>query len=228
MPLKDDKTTIRYDRGTPILYELADRIGVTVSTQVYGSHIYFHTIVRNFRENAIHAEDTSVFLQEHNAEGNENPKVYRAEEYYQQRRGQIIAGQVLMAVSAALSTANAGYSTSRTSGYYSAYGQSRNRYYRGYGYYSATTYTYDSAKAAMERDIAFSNVRDYVNGTNQELDYLRNTLFYPSDIDSGAEYYGIIVADFGATSNSTLKLSMEIEGVPFLFTFQKEQINYGD
>ena len=79
----------------------------------------------------------------------------------------------------------------------------------------------------MEREIAFSNVREYINGTNAELDYLQNTLFYPSDVDSNGEYFGIIVADLGKAANAEMTLSIDFAGVPFKFTFQKQQISYG-
>ena len=78
----------------------------------------------------------------------------------------------------------------------------------------------------MEREIAFSNVREYINGTNAELDYLQNTLFYPSDVDSNGEYFGIIVADFGKAADTEMTLNMDFGGVPFRFTFQKQQISY--
>jgi predicted peptidase len=80
----------------------------------------------------------------------------------------------------------------------------------------------------MEREIAFANVRDYVNGTNMELEYLQNTLFYPSDIDPGNEYYGIIISEFGKSSDSAMRLSFSFADVPFRFSFEKQQIKYGN
>jgi hypothetical protein len=224
VPQADEDTTVRYNRGNQIANALKDRVGVSVSTDVVGNLIYFHIIVKNFREQNLYVDDTSAQLTE---EGLVDPftdsiRVYRADEYYQKRHGEIVAGQVLMALSAVMSTANAGRSTSHTTVYYG-----RNRYYRGYGTYSYTTYTYDSARAAMEREVAFANVRDYVNGTNMELEYLQNTLFYPSDVDPGDEYYGIIISEFGKTDDSKMTLSLVLGSVPFRFTFEKQKLQYG-
>jgi hypothetical protein len=229
LPQEDLDNTIKYTRGTQVLYALKDQIGVAITSEVNVDRIYFQLVVRNFRDSSLYLDDSSVKLSEIDATeaAPVDLKVYRADEYYQLRRKQIVTAQVLMAVSAAMSTANAGNSTSYTRGNYSAYGHTRNNYYRGYGSYSSTTYTYDSAKAAMEREIAFSNVRDYVNGTNAELDYLHNTLFYPSDIDSNGEYFGIVVAELGKAANTQMTLRMNFAGVPFKCTFQKQQVDYG-
>jgi hypothetical protein len=223
VPQGDEDTTIRYNRGNQIANALKDRIGVSVSADVVGNLIYFHIIVKNFREQNLYVDDASAQLTE---EGLVDPfsgnrRVYRADEYYQKRQGEIVAGQIIMALSAVMSTANAGRSTSHTTVYYG-----RNRYYRGYGTYSYTTYTYDSARAAMEREVAFANVRDYVNGTNMELEYLQNTLFYPSDVDPGSEYYGIVISEFGKTDDSKMTLSLVFGNVPFRFTFEKQKLQY--
>jgi hypothetical protein len=228
LPQADQDTSIKYDRGAPVLSALKDQIGVAVSSQVKGDHIYFQFIVRNFRDGSLYVDDSRAELSELDPVeiAPVNLKVYRADEYYQLRRNQVITGQAFMAVAAAMSTANAGRSTSYTRGYYSTHGHGRSSYYRGYGSYYATTYSYDSARAAMEREIAFSNVREYINGTNAELDYLQDTLFYPSDIESNGEYFGIVVADLGKAANSEMTLGIEFGGVPFKFTFQKQQISY--
>jgi hypothetical protein len=228
VPQGGGDSEIRYDRGKAVLSQLKDRIGVAVSTEVVGNYVYFHTVVKNFLDNDLNVDDSGTQLSEDVPQDLYRAplKVYRADEFYQMRRGQIIAGQVLMAISAAMATANAGRSSSYTSGYYSVYGQTRNDYYSGYGTYSASTYTYDSAKAAMEREIAFANVRDYVNGTNQELSFLQNTLFYPSTVGPGEEYYGIIVSELGQTKDATMNLTLEFGLVQFDFVFHKEQISY--
>jgi hypothetical protein len=190
VPQGGGESEIRYDRGKAVLSQLKDRIGVAVSTEVVGRYVYFHTFVKNFRDDDLYVDDGGALLSENVSRDlyQTPPKVYRAADYYKMIRGEIIAGQVLMAVSAALATSNAGRSSSYTTGSYSVYGQTRDNYYSGYGAYSASTYTYDSAKAAMEREIAFANVRDYVNDTDQELSFLQNTLFYPSTVGPGEEY----------------------------------------
>ena len=131
---------------------------------------------------------------------------------------------MLMAISAALSTVNAGRSTSYTRGSYSVYGNSRGAYYHGFGTYTSTTTTYDPAAAAAEREIAFANVRNYANGTNRELDFLKETLFYPSDIEPNDEYYGIIVSDFGETGASEMLFDVSFNSSHFRFKFRKDQI----
>ena len=223
----DAETELKYNRGNQVANALKDRIGVSASADVVGNLIYFHIVVTNFRDTSIYVDDSRAALSEEElVDPISGPVlVYRADNYYQKRKREILTGQVLMAVSAAMSAADAGRTTTRTTTRYYSY-SGRNRYYRVYGTYTYTTYSYDSARAAMQREIAFANVREYVNGTNQELDYLQNTLFYPSDIPPGAEYYGIIVSEFGKTNDTMLYLDLEFAGVPFKFTFEKQKFQY--
>lgn len=228
VPMGDADTELKLNRGNQVANALKDRIGVSASADIVGNLIYFHIVVTNFRDTSIYVDDAHAALSEEELldPGSDNLLVYRADDYYQKRKREILTGQVLMVVSAAMLAADAGRTTTRTTERYSTYQHGRNRYYRVYGTYTYTTYSYDSARAAMQREIAFANVREYVNGTNQELDYLQNTLFYPSDIAPGAEYYGIVVSEFGKTSDTTLYLDLEFAGVPFKFTFEKQKFQY--
>jgi len=187
---------------------------VAVSTEINGGLIYFKLYVKNYRSEAVSVDDSTVMLEESGLP----LKVYHAEEYYKKRHNEIVAGAVLMAVSAAMSTANAGYSTSTTYGSYS-----RNDYYHNSrGTYTSTTTTYDPTAAAIERDIAFSNVSQFAKGGRAELDFLKSSLFFPSDIEPNGEYFGIIVADFGRRESSTMDLTISFGGASFSFTFDKE------
>jgi hypothetical protein len=229
VPVGDGDTELKYNRGKQVANALKDRIGVSASADIVGNLIYFHVVVTNFRDTSIYVDDSKAALSEEEllGPGSGDVLVYRADDYYRKRKSEIVTGQVLMVVGAAMSAADAGRTTTtRTTTRYYAYPYSRSRYYRVYGTYTYTTYSYDSAYAAMQRDIAFANVREYVNGTNQELEYLQNTLFYPSDIAPGAEYYGIIVSEFGKTNDTTLYLDLEFAGVPFRFTFEKQKLQY--
>jgi hypothetical protein len=229
LPQETDGNRIGYNRGAKILYANDERLTIATSAQVYKSLIYFSIVVKNLTDQNIHVEDRQTTLFEENEAGlSSNIKVYKADEFYNKRRTEILTGQILMAVSAALSTINAGRSTSYTNGTYSIYGQSRTNYYHGFGTYNSTTTTYNAAAAAMERDIAFSNVRDYVNGTNNELDYLKNTLFYPSDIPPNGEYFGIIVAELGEEISARMTLDVAFDSSHFKFEFNKDQTGYGE
>ena len=219
-PLTDYETSVTLNRGIPMASAVKDEIGVAVSAEVKRNLIYFKVYVKNFRQDLIRVDDSSASLVEN---GSNSLKVYGADEYYKQRQGQIITGEVLMVLSAALSAANAGYSRSTTYGNYS---YSRNNYYRVYGTYSATTYTYDSAAAAMQRDVAFSNVNQYINGGTAELEFLKNALFYPSDVEANGDYYGIIVAELGEVTASAMDFSITLGGSKFRFKFNKEEVSY--
>jgi len=168
-PRADSDNKIRRNRGTPTISAVKDKLGLAVSAEQNGNLIYFKLYVKNFRDDMVSVDDSVTSLTEGiaTAPSAKPLKVYDADEYYKKRRGEIITGQVLMAISAAMSTANAGYSRSTTYGTYS-----RNDFYHSYGTYSSTTYSYDAAAAAMERNIAFSNVNQYVRGGNAELDFL--------------------------------------------------------
>jgi hypothetical protein len=233
VPQESESTTIRHNRGAQTLMSGNDSIAVVVSAQVYEDLIYFQIIVKNLTDQSLYVDDSHVKLTETSPQGGfpADIRVYGADEYYKKRQKEITAGQIIMAVAAAMSTMDAGRTTTTTTvttGHYSSYGRGRRSYYRGFETRTYTTYTYDSARAAYERDVAFSNVRDYINGTNRELDYLRDTLFFPSDIDPHGEYYGVVVADFGEHAEALMTLSTQFGDLWFNFNFRKDRINLGD
>jgi hypothetical protein len=202
-------------------------MAVAVSAQVYNGLIYFNVLVKNFTDKSMYVDDSKAQLTEDDmGTGYHNAiKVYDADEYYQKRKSQIVAGQVFMVMSTGLTMMNAGRTTTTVREPIYAYGPGRHRYYRGFGTYTYTTY--DPGLAALQTEIAFDNVRTYVNGTNAELAYLRDTLFYPSDIDPKTEYYGLIIAEFGEQVESQMRLDLEFAGTPFTFVFQKAKYEYG-
>lgn len=227
IPLESDGVKIKHARGEQSLIDVRENMAVAVSAQVYNSRIYFNVLVKNFTDKSVYVDDSKATLSE-DAVGTDysNPiKVYDADEYYQKRKSEITTGQILMAVGTTLSLMDAGRSTTVVQERYYARGPGRHRYYRGFGTYTYTTY--DPGLAALQTEIAFSNVREYVNGTNAELDYLRNTLFFPTDIDPKTEYYGLIIADFGDQVESTMRLDLTFAGSPFTFVFQKAKYEYG-
>lgn len=233
VPEESENTTIKHNRGAQTLMSGNDSIAVVVSAQVNQDQIYFQIIVKNLSDQSLYVDDSRIRLTETSPLGGfpAEIKVYGADEYLKMRQSEILAGQIMMAVAAGMSTANAGYSrttTTVTTGHYSSYGRGRRSYYRGFDTYTYTTYTYDSAQAAYESYIAFSNVREYINGTNRELDYLRDTLFFPSDIDPHGEYYGLVVTKMGEPAEALMKLSVEFGNMHFDFNFRKDQINLGE
>jgi hypothetical protein len=233
VPQESENTTIKHSRGTQTLMSGNDSMAVVVSAQVNGDLIYFQIIVKNLSDRSLYVDDSHIKLTETSPLGGfpADVRVYGAEEYLTMRQKEILAGQIMMAVAAGMSTMNAGRSTTTTTvttGHYTSYGRGRRSYYRGFDTYTYTTYTYDSARAAYERDVAFSNVRDYINGTNRELDYLRDTLFFPSDIDPHGEYYGLVVAQLGERAEALMTLSTEFGDLWFNFNFRKDQINIGE
>jgi hypothetical protein len=221
IPQASDGVTIKHTRGEQSLIAVRENMAVAVSAQVYNGLIYFNVLVKNFTDKSMYVDDSSAVLTEDNAEtGYANPiKVYDAGEYYDKRKSQIVASQVFVAVSTGLSLMNAGRTTTTVHQPYYVSGPGRHRYYRGFGTYTYSTY--DPGLAALQTEIAFSNVRNYVNGTNAELDYLRDTLFFPTDIDPKTEYYGLIIAEFGEQVESQMRLDLEFAGTPFTFVFQK-------
>ena len=233
VPQASENTSIKYKRGEQTLMSGNDSIAVVVSAQLDREQIYFQIIVKNLSEESLYVDDSHIRLTETSPLGGfpADVKVYGADEYYKKRQNEIVAGQIFVAVAGVMSTMDAGHSTTTTTvttGRYSSYGRGRRSYYRGFQSTTYTTYTYDSALADYQREVAFSNVREYINGTNRELDYLRDTLFYPSDIDPHGEYYGLVVAQMGEPAESLMKLSVEFDNTHFDFNFRKDQIALGD
>ena len=224
IPVESEDTTIRTNRGSQILMSSRDAITVAASAEITGKKIYLHLLVKNNTDQFSEVNDDDVKLVEWSEEtGTRSLYVYHADEYYQKRRKEIITGQVLMAISAALSSFNAGYSTYNTYGNYNYSGYGRSGYYSGFGSYTGTTTVYSSAQAALEREIAFSRAQNYINGGNAELEYLKNALFYPSEIPPHGEYYGIIVAEMGSSSSSQMEYRLVIAGERMVLRFNKEE-----
>jgi hypothetical protein len=233
VPQASENTSIKYNRGAQTLFAGNDSVAVVVSAQIDREQIYFQIIVKNLVDQNLYVDDSHIRLTETSPLGGfpAEVKVYGADEYYKMRQKEILAGQVFVAVVGVMSAMNAGQTTTTTTvttGRYSSYGRGRRSYYRGFQSTTYTTYTYDSALADYQREVAFSNVREYINGTNRELDYLRDTLFYPSDIDPHGEYYGLVVAKMGEPAESLMKLSVEFDNTRFDFNFRKDQIAMGD
>jgi hypothetical protein len=223
IPVQSEDTTIRTNRGSQILISSRDDITVAASAEVTGNRIYLHLLVGNNSDQFSRVNDDSVELVEWSTESQRRSlHVYHADEYYQKRRKEIITGQVLMIASAALSSFNAGYSTYNTYGNYNYSGYGRGGYYSGFGSYSGTTTVYNPAQAALEREIAFSRAQNYINGSNSELEYLKNALFYPSEIPPHGEYYGIVVAEMGSSSSSQMEYTLAVAGERMVLRFNKE------
>jgi hypothetical protein len=223
IPVESEDTIIRTNRGSQILISSRDVITVAASAEITEKKVYLHLLVKNNTDQFCGVNDADVKLIEWSEEtGTRSLYVYHADEYYQKRRKEIITGQVLMAISAALSSFNAGYSTYNTYGNDNYSGYDRSGYYSGFGSYTGTATVYSSSQAALEREIAFSRAQNYINGGNAELEYLKNTLFYPSEIAPHDEYYGIIVAEMGATSSSQMEYTIVIAGERIVLRFNKE------
>ena len=233
VPQASENTTIKFNRGQQTLFSGNDSVAVVVSAQLDREQIYFQIIVKNLSDQNLYVDDSHIRLTETSPLGGfpAEVKVYGADEYYKMRQKEILAGQIFVAVAGVMSTMDAGRTTTTTTvttGHYSSYGRGRRSYYRGFQTTTYTTTTYDSALAEYQREVAFSNVRDYINGTNRELDYLRDTLFYPTDIDQHGEYYGLVVAKMGESAESLMKLSVDFDNMHFDFNFRKDQIALGD
>jgi len=223
IPMESEDTSIRTNRGSQILMSSRDAITVAASAEIAEKKAYLHLLVKNNTDQFCYVNDNEVNLVELSEEtGTRSLHVYHADEYYQKRRKEIITGQVLMAISAALSSVNAGYSTYNTYGNYSYHGYGRSGYYSGFGSYTGTATVYSSSQAALEREIAFSRAQNYINGGNAELEYLKNTLFYPSEIPPHGEYYGIIVSEMGGSSSSQMEYKLVIAGESMVLRFNKE------
>jgi hypothetical protein len=231
IPQSTEGVTIKHTRGEQSLLAANENMAVAVSAQVYNDLIYFKVIVKNFTDTSFYVDDSRVQLTE-DALGtgfSNSVKVYDADEYYHRRKEQIVAGQVMMVMGAALSAMDAGRRTTYVTETYPVYHRGRRgSYYRGFGTYTYRTYTYDYGRSALETEIAFSNVANYVNGTNAELQYLADTLFYPTDVDANSEYFGIIVAELGEQVDAQMRLNVEFAGTPFTFVFQKSKFEYGE
>ena len=233
VPQASENTTIKFNRGQQTLFSGNDSVAVVVSAQLDREQIYFQIIVKNLSDHNLYVDDSHIRLTETSPLGGfpAEVKVYGADEYYKMRQKEILAGQIFVAVAGVMSTMDAGRTTTTTTvttGHYSSYGRGRRSYYRGFQTTTYTTTTYDSALAEYQREVAFSNVRDYINGTNRELDYLRDTLLYPTDIDPHGEYYGLVVAKMGESAESLMKLSVDFDNMHFDFNFRKDQIALGD
>ena len=222
--LSTSGTIMRTERGQRSLVTAVDDFVVTIRPETVGNKFFMHVLIHNTGEEYVSVgEDMFSFIESKNESGPWKPVyLYTAKEYYNKREREIVAGRILTLVSAVLTSVDAGTSTSYTSGSYQSSTYGRRRYYTSRGSYSSTTTTYDSTKAALERDIAFRNVREYTNSSQEELDYLKETLFFDNDISADSEYYGTVVMEQGSRTAEHYVFKMQVGNSAFHFQFRKQ------
>lgn len=146
-------------------------------------------------------------------------EVWSSDEYLKKVNRSQTWAAVLMGVAEGMSTANAGYSTSTTSSYYSgntyAYGSG------GYGYVSCSgtttsyTTTYDAGAAYQAQVLSQQRMTDFSNAMAEEqqikkLGYLKRNTIYPGETISGYVHVKRIKGE-------TIQFVIEIEKAEYIF-----------
>jgi hypothetical protein len=204
VPQEDRDTDVRYQRGDA--YAVSEREGLALfSFSAYqGKQLLLQFTIANTSEDGFLSVDEGSFrlFQAENELGpwTELP-VWEAREYFRRRKTQIRTAQVLTVLSASLQSASAGYSSGTVSGY-SSNGT----------YYSARYTSYDSTLAAIEQRQIANTAAGYIEGGEAELAWLDANLLFPSQVQAGQAYTGVLFADSGVRNAPWYRLEYSIEG----------------
>ena len=181
---------------------------IALLPEVHQNNIYFHILVHNGSDDSLEVTDEQFqFYQTDNRNSSlaewEKVKVYRASEFFEKRRQEIIIAE--LSNSGSGDNANKNYLQSS----YSTEGYRRNAYYTtSLGYYGSDDLIQRTSEA-LKREIKDREINMNVKETFVELDFLRGNLYFPSKVAPGADYYGIIVTDMGNINNSFYQLTID-------------------
>lgn len=207
VPMDGEGVTVMYKRGEQFALTQADDLDAMVQGEYDRQQLQFIFSIGNSSDEAKLVTDSSITLYVGDSRFGpwDELDVYRAEEYYKQRKRQIVTGQILMVFSAALEASTAGYSSGTVSGFDST-GQ----------YYSARYTSYDSGLASLEMQMISMRTANYIEGGSSELDWLENNLLYPSHIMPDTSYTGVVYTDAASPGKQWYRLN-------YNFGSQKDQ-----
>jgi hypothetical protein len=208
-PIADDGITLRNNRGDVYPYFINDDVEICIVPSYIESDIALKITVLNKEIDLLQLSDTDFELYNSN-DGYlwQKMEVYTSEKYYSKEKTEYTVGAVLMVLSAASSSASAGYGSSNTYGTYN--GNTRYGSYSG-SYYSRTTY-YDPTAAQIAQQRNQENVNNYARNGQQWLDFLKENLFYSTDLQKGYMYYGIVFGKSGDGKFYKVKFNNQIIG----------------
>lgn len=219
IPIESENITLSRNRGTIIPIYVDDQLGISIVPKIIKSYLSLQVIVRNNSISNLYMADT--FFNCYTSKDNLNwnlLKSYSSKEFYKKEYDAYVAGAVLMAISAGLDSASAGYGRSTSTG--SFYGNSSYGSVSG-NYRSNTTY-YDPAAAELARQRNQANIEQYATSGKQWLTFLESNLFYDKDIAPNEMYSGLVFANFN--QKSYLKVVVTIDGIEkATFTYEVER-----
>jgi hypothetical protein len=210
-----DDTSALYHRGQAYGVSHTPDVDVISHADFDNGAIRFSLIIGNTSDEVVAVREGQISL--YGSEYQSGPwysiEVFEARSYFEKRRRQIVTGQVLMAVSAALEASTAGYSSGTVSGFSSS-GR----------YYSARYTSYSPALASAEIDRISNTTASYIRGGNAEIQWLEDNLLFPSDILPEHSYSGFVFADDGDVDFLWYRLDLRFRDRPISVFFRKDEL----
>lgn len=219
VPIDAPNINLQRDRGTITPIFVDEQLGISVVPKIIKSYLSLQIVVRNNSVSDLYMADAffNCYVSTDNNHW-ELIKRYSSKEFYKKEYDSYVAGAVLMAISAGLSSASAGYGNSRTTGSY--YGSSS--YGSVSGSYNSTTTYYDPTAAELARQRNQANIESYVSSGKRWLSFLESNLFYEKDLLPSEMYSGLVFYDF--EPNTFLKVTVSIDEIEkAVFTYQIEK-----
>ncbi len=218
VPILNETIAIQNERGKSYPVYIDDKYGMIIMPEYKESELMLKITIKNTSTEKLSFSDSdfAVFASEDRIAWKQL-KVYSSSEFYKKEKAEYTTGAVIMVLSAAASSYNAGRGYSTTRG--NVYG---NTAYGSYsGSYTSTTSYYDPTAAELASQRNAQMVSDYAQSGKEWLEVLENNLFYSTDIEPGKEYFGLVFSEKGSgryykieCSNPLLKIvSIEYERV---------------
>lgn len=212
-PYETDGIDISVERGKEIMSDKKNNIQVSLLLSNDDQYYRHSVLIENYTLKDIFLNDADIRLYQGNIEKNnwQEIPIFAAEYYYDKVEKEKNFMLFLLAFSAALSSVDAGYSYSNTSGSFRSYSSNIS------GTYSANTRTYNPAVAQIQRMATQQQLTSYVNSSEAELHDLEESLLYSSDIDSNSSYWGVVFSPKADGPDFKFVITVENEKYEFFY-----------
>lgn len=218
IPIAAENIKLNHNRGiiTPVYSD--ENYNISIVPKIIQSYIALQIVIKNNSNFNFYMADSffNCYVSSDNTKW-KLVKSYSSKEFYKKEYNYYIAGAVLTALSAEISSATAGLGTVKSSGSgytYSSNGLVYNEYDNNLIYYNPT-----AAELARQRNQA--NIENYISRGEQWLSFLKSNLFYDKDLSPNEVYSGLVFYDF--KPYQFLKVTVSINGIDkTTFTYKLE------
>lgn len=215
-PYETEDVDLSIERGKEIITERKNDIEVSFFASNDKQYYLHSVLIENYSSKGVFFDDANIKLYQGNIESDfwEEIPIYTAEEYYDKVKAESNFMLGLLAVSAIISSVDAGYSSSTTSGSFNSYTSNVS------GTFNASTSTYDATAAQIQRIATQQQLSNFVDSSEAEIKNLEQSLLYSSDIASGSSYWGVVFSQ--KADGPDYKFTITIQGEQYEFYYFRD------